>query len=778
MSSKDWRDRLVDTLRAALGKSAAPILPAHAVGQPQALPEEVSRLSDAYAEIPSVYAAVYAIAHAFAAVPLIAYKRTPTGVMPVPNHPILELLDPRFGKPNDVCSAYDLWEGHSTLLELAGNAFWLLEGNAVKIGGPPSMVSLLRPDAVRIVSNADGSPHHYEYGPWGKAQRYEKEEVLHFSFYNPLSATLGFPSIQPAKTAILLDYYANKFNSTFFRQGAKLGPVVRFEDGTGITNVVEAMRVFNEQHAGAANAHKAKGIVAADVTFPDTSHADMDFYNGLKYTDSRVCMTTGVPPVLLTLLEGSHYENTEAQIRIFVENTMIPKFRKRDANLNRTLMPRYGDNVFVGFDRSALTAVRQALQEIRQTSQVFVNMGSMTPNEAREYLETGEIPSLPPLEGGDEIREPVQQFDPNAEDSANPPKTRAPLRVKRKSPIDRLISEVEREGASRRAAMLNAKGSASRSRRSSRVGTLSPAYRRLLLTSYSDQEKALLSNIDDIVRGSTTNAMFLPEVNGRNGSAIPGRLTNGLDKIDDLIKGIRSGDEKKVKKLYATLVGDFGKSAMKDLGPAAADVAFSLGSPRVVNYIAKSGLEKLTNLDATTADRVKAAFRSALVEAQLAGDNSIQTATRIMEAAVEDTYRSRRENANRVAQTETTFAYNFAEHEAWSQSGVVSTKLWHTQGDDFVRGEDEGDEFDHAAMEGVEVGIDEAFEVPSENGVEELMFPGDDSGSAGNVINCRCILLPGTIKTSRSPDDGFNSVRSSIREMGRPIFGANGKEDA
>jgi len=728
------------------------------------MPEGFERLSDSYVEIPAVYAGVYAIAHAFASVPLVAYRKTSTGIVPIPNHPVLNLLDPRFGNPNEVSSAYDLWEGHSTLLELAGNAYWLLEGDGVMLGRPPSAVSLLRPDQVRPVSNADGSPRWYEYGAWGASKRYEKEEVIHFSFYNPMHAVIGFPSILPAKNAILLDYYANKFNRVFFQQGAKLGPVIRFDEGTGIAQVKEAMLSFNEQHAGATNAHKAKGIVAAEIKTSESTHTDMDFYNGLNYTTSRILMSLGVPPVLVTLLEGSHYENTEAQIRIFIENTIIPKLRKRDAALNRTLMPRYGDSTFVGFDRSALTAVRQALAEIRATAQTYVNIGAMTPNEARAYLESGEIPTLAPLEGGDVTREPAAPFDPEPASDDSREKSSRGLRAKRASSVDQLIAEVSAEGSARRVALRASRGSQALSRRQARVGTLAPAYERLLKTTYTEQKRELLANIDAILRGETSVSIEF-------GGDSPARLTSGLDKIDSLIGAVREGNEKKIKAMYGKLVSTFGKASYKDLGKAGADGTFSLVSPRVVSYIAKTGLEKLTNLDATTADRVKAAFRSALVESQLAGDNTNATARRLMEAAVDDVYRSRWENAYRVAQTETTFAYNFSEHEAWSQSGVVSTKIWHTQGDDRVRGLDEEDEFDHAAMEGQEVAIDEPFDVSG----EELMYPGDDSGSGSNVINCRCVLLPGTIKTSG--DDGFNSSRSIIREMARPIFGANGTQE-
>jgi hypothetical protein len=42
--------------------------------------------------------------------------------------------------------------------------------------------------------------------------------------------------------------------------------------------------------------------------------------------------------------------------------------------------------------------------------------------------------------------------------------------------------------------------------------------------------------------------------------------------------------------------------------------------------------------------------------------------------------------------------------------------------------------FDHYNMNQIRVPLDKPFNVSGQN----LMFPGDPNGSAGNVINCRC----------------------------------------
>ena len=83
-----------------------------------------------------------------------------------------------------------------------------------------------------------------------------------------------------------------------------------------------------------------------------------------------------------------------------------------------------------------------------------------------------------------------------------------------------------------------------------------------------------------------------------------------------------------------------------------------------------------------------------------------------------------------IARTETVRASNAGTLETFVDWGVKE-KEWLSTKDDRVR-------IEHLEVDGQVVPIDEPFIV----GGEELMYPGDASGSAGNVINCRCTELP------------------------------------
>lgn len=83
--------------------------------------------------------------------------------------------------------------------------------------------------------------------------------------------------------------------------------------------------------------------------------------------------------------------------------------------------------------------------------------------------------------------------------------------------------------------------------------------------------------------------------------------------------------------------------------------------------------------------------------------------------------------ALRIARTETVAASNYGGLLGAEDLPGSKVKVWISSFTTTSRD-------DHMAMEGVEVGINEPFIVAG----EELMYPGDPSGSAGNIINCRC----------------------------------------
>jgi uncharacterized protein with gpF-like domain len=92
--------------------------------------------------------------------------------------------------------------------------------------------------------------------------------------------------------------------------------------------------------------------------------------------------------------------------------------------------------------------------------------------------------------------------------------------------------------------------------------------------------------------------------------------------------------------------------------------------------------------------------------------------------------------ALRIARTETTTATNYATMLAAENSEYELDKMWISTQDIRTRRPPKS-LFDHLDMNGQVVNAEQPFFV----GGEEIMYPGDPTGLAGNIINCRCKIV-------------------------------------
>jgi uncharacterized protein YoaH (UPF0181 family) len=96
-----------------------------------------------------------------------------------------------------------------------------------------------------------------------------------------------------------------------------------------------------------------------------------------------------------------------------------------------------------------------------------------------------------------------------------------------------------------------------------------------------------------------------------------------------------------------------------------------------------------------------------------------------------------------ITRTEIHAATQYASLRMALRSTVPLNKVWNSVNDERTR--DFGElgrisQFNHRSMDQVKIGLTQEFLVPAIiGGYERLAFPGDPRGSAGNIINCRCV---------------------------------------
>lgn len=142
------------------------------------------------------------------------------------------------------------------------------------------------------------------------------------------------------------------------------------------------------------------------------------------------------------------------------------------------------------------------------------------------------------------------------------------------------------------------------------------------------------------------------------------------------------------------------------------------------DYINRVGGDRIVRITNSTLQRI----RRIIVDGEREGVGVAKIGRNIFER-MDGSFSKRR--AATIARTETHNAASFANHQVNASFGIPNQKKrWVSVADPRTRGH-------HASMNGVEVDIDEDFIV---NG-RPMGYAGDPRGGAGNVINCRCVIL-------------------------------------
>lgn len=120
--------------------------------------------------------------------------------------------------------------------------------------------------------------------------------------------------------------------------------------------------------------------------------------------------------------------------------------------------------------------------------------------------------------------------------------------------------------------------------------------------------------------------------------------------------------------------------------------------------------------------------------------------------------------ALKIVRTEVVGAFNAGTLEGYNQTPeVVKKKEWLTARDANVRPTQPGD-FNHQTADTQRRNVGDPFSVSGES----LMHPGDPAGSPGNIINCRCTMLPVTSRNLEPPPPPPTSEEAAPSPVATP----------
>jgi phage portal protein BeeE len=253
-------------------------------------------------------------------------------------------------------------------VDLAGNSYWVREGNRLYRRHPDKMLLVLTENpADARYSDIAG----YSYWPDGifpgrRNYTYLPEQVCHWSpLPDPQRDYLGMSWLTPVLREIASDSAATDHKQSFFRNGATPNMVVKTPAEIMTQDQFDAFKAkMDREHVGTGRAYKTLYLApGADVSVVGRDFSQMDFGETQGRDETRIAAAAGVPAVIVGLKESMSGSSLNAgnygqARRRFADGTMRPLYRSAAAAL-QTLVPPPNSGSILWYDDSQVAFFRE-----------------------------------------------------------------------------------------------------------------------------------------------------------------------------------------------------------------------------------------------------------------------------------------------------------------------------------------------------------------------------------------------------------------------------------
>lgn len=695
-----------------------------------------------------VYACVRAIAEGLAGLRFRLFQTAKDGtVEEIFEHELLDLLH----SVNQFQTEYDLKYLTGSHLELTGSSYWLLDGVKNEMSKPtaifplnPKYVKVLKAPLPQFISG-------YEYTVDTTTKTLKPYEVLHIKYPNPDDIYEGRGTVEAIYDWIMADYYSTMVNAKYFKNGAKLGHILKPKTALQPSQIKSLRESFEALQSGAENSYRPFVLPCdIDVEKESDNPKDMDFANLQKVSQDKILAGFRVPKTVLGSAESETNRSTaETANYVFSKRTLWPKCELISQYLNEFLVPRYGDNLYLEFENPVPEDKAAELEEMKAATGL---QPVMSINEAREeYLGLG------PVENGESVMgsammsvigAPVKESKAVRRTGTKKPSIRFTKNAQNRKKISEDIAEKTVQliaAGEKKLAEAKQKAIKDISKMSDEdfepihkafIGRVSPYEKKLakVVRGFNkDQKKEVVANIKKLAKGVKINK---------------------TDIFD--------------KKKWINVLIDLSTPGLLELFKKEGEEAMSLMGAQgfTISKESKNAVElAIELLSRSYNDTTLDALKTVLEEGQAEGLGLDELASKI-----DDVYEySDITRAETVARTETFRIANEATRTAWKETGVVKTIKWFTAADERV--------CDWCGpMHGKTVGIDDSFfkkgdSVTGTSG-QEMSLDYSDVDAPPLHANCRCYTRPDEIEVNfdegkgQENDDGeLDDILNVLKEQ-------------
>ncbi len=689
-----------------------------------------ARVSNPYEQVSWVFAGVQPIINTMAGFPCTIFAGGSDQALT--NGAAYELLDRP--QPHETCSmmierlvAYYVLTGEAHLI------YQDMAGRPTSIGSEIKRLAVVGYNQMQPLRGANGELLAWRYTPIGGSRSVTilPDEVGTLKLFNPRDPIRGLSKLKAATLGIAQDYNSSLYNIAALRNGGSPGGIVSFPERS-LTPEQRALRrrEIEARHGGAENANRVM-VLEGGATWQQVamSNVDLSMIDLQKLGREGILAALGTPPVVAGLFDAAHYNVAPAAQAIFVRHTLMPIARQIQNLFNVVILPLVQQGARLQIDMSG----HPALQEIEWSKiDTFNKMLSngVPYNEASTFLglkikpqkwgdtsllQSGLLPAKDVVEGTvfsvPELPVPNDDDDEDQDDDPAEQEER-----------DEEAAALERYYANR---------SVQRDERRA-IEEVTPSIRSRYAAHFRRQSVQMVRNLRRVAKQEklgeqSSSYTWTKAANDAERIARKVLLDLGREqsRLRDLVRGYWTPTAQEAVLAELERFGIEGEQAKR--------IVSKLRGGRLWALILRRQQSKVANIELVTRARIVRTLRQ--------GIDSGETVTQLAER-IQHVMNSSRGRALNIARTEAGSAVTTGRFLGMESAGVDG-KGWIPGANTRPTHDEAGRDYNPRSSP---IPIDRAFSV----GADKLMYPRDPRGSAAEVVNCNCTLVPVRLKRRKA----------------------------
>jgi len=380
-------------------------------------PKGDGKVTDAFKQMPWVFAGIQAVARLVSAIPLRVFK----GPRPMLRH---SLVDPAAfireriraaaqSKSNEVAENHPLvllfdrpcpaltraqhWQATAIHEYRVGECTWIALGKGGQLRKAKEMPTELWPQNSRgwkplKEDGSDGIDSRTQMpAAWKAGQRtYKPESLVRFTWFDPDNPLRGMSPLDPAKVEIEADMAAGSFNRNFFTNGCNPGGIFKHPRSLTAPQRKDFLDAVNEENGGEDKAFSTLLLEnGVDFAFNPRSQKDAEFIELRRGARDVELAVIGVQKAALSITDDLNYATALGQRRVLIENTVLPIIMDWEDAINGQLLGDIeGGAYWVEFDLSAIAALQEDIQPKAATASILFGLG-YSRDEVNKRLKLG-----------------------------------------------------------------------------------------------------------------------------------------------------------------------------------------------------------------------------------------------------------------------------------------------------------------------------------------------------------------------------------------------------